>query len=136
MNAHLQTLPPAIPGGQPLATDLQAAPAVLRGELRGYQRDILDSVEALASAVRSGDWRAAEASDRAMREAVLALAASVEQGQVDENRARETLVTVHGEHLKALEQARALANDMRERLSRIGVGRRASDLYRRAAVLS
>lgn len=105
-------------------------------ELKDYQRDILSSVEALASAVRSGDWRAAEASDRAMREAVLALAASVEQGHVDEHRARETLVRVHGEHLQALEQARALANSMRERLSRIGVGRRASDLYRRAGVPS
>ena len=79
-------------------------------ELKDYQRDILSSVEALASAVRRGDWRAAEASDRAMREAVLALAASVEQGHVDEHRARETLVRVHGEHLQALEQARALPN--------------------------
>ena len=109
---------------------------MIQGELHGYQREILDSVEALASAVRCGDWRAAEASDRAMREAVLALAASVEQGKVDEHRAHETLVHVHGEHMKALEQARAMAGDLRERLSRIGVGRRASDLYRRAAVLS
>ena len=132
MNAHM-------PQGL-VATQGEGAhhvPMLVAGvELQGYQRDILDSVEALASAVRAGDWRAAEASDRAMREAVLALAASVEAGAVDENRARETLVTVHGEHLKALEQARALASDMRERLSRIGVGRRASDLYRRAAVLS
>lgn len=100
---------------------------MIRGQL--LQQQILDSVVALAAAVRCGDWQAAEASDRAMREHVLTLAASVEAGDADEGEMRVTLTTAHDHHLRALEEARRMARDLRARLSRIGVGRRASDAY-------
>lgn len=96
------------------------------------QAQILASVEALAAAVRVGDWQAAEASDRAMREAVLTLAASVDAGAADGRGMRDTLQTAHRRHLAALEEARVMADELRQRLARIGVGRRASDAYWRA----
>lgn len=96
------------------------------------QEKILASVEALAVAVRLGDWQAAEASDRAMREAVLTLAACVEAGAADARDLRDTLQVAHRQHLAALEQARVMAGDLRARLARIGVGRRACDAYWRA----
>ena len=61
MNAHMP--PPGRAASQ--AEAAQHGPLLVAGiELQGYQREILDSVEALASAVRAGDWRAAEASER------------------------------------------------------------------------
>lgn len=101
--------------------ELRAAPA---------EAAVLASLAALGSAVRRGDWAAVESSDRSMREAVLALSRAVANGEFDEQRARETLVSAHGEHLRALEQARAMAGDLRARLSRLGVGRRAVEGYR------
>ena len=103
---------------------------MMRGEM--LQQQILESVAALAAAVRCGDWQAAEASDRAMREHVLTLASAVDVGQADANAVRATLATAHEHHLRALEEARGMALQLRKRLSRIGVGRRASDAYRSA----
>lgn len=106
---------------------------MIRGQLLHQQ--ILDSVEALAAAVRCGDWQAAEASDRAMREHVLTLAASVESGETDDDARRATLTTAHNHHLRALEDARLMARDLRNRLTSIGVGRRASEAYRGSNLL-
>ena len=106
---------------------------MIRGQL--LQQQILDSVAALAAAVRCGDWQAAEASDRAMREHVLTLAATVDAGQADDADLRATLTTAHDHHLRALEEARGMARELRKRLSSIGVGRRASDAYRSSRLL-
>ena len=106
---------------------------MIRGQM--LQQQILDSVAALAAAVRCGDWQAAEASDRAMREHVLTLAAQVDAGAADGATTHATLTRAHDHHMQALEEARGKARELRARLSSIGVGRRASDAYRRSHLL-
>lgn len=100
--------------------------------MNALRQQVMEAVEQLASAVRRGDWGAAEDSDRAVREAVLAMAAASEDN-TDE--VRETLTVAHGRHLEALEQARVVARSLRARIDRAGIGRQAHRSYQHTAVL-